>query len=161
MSERPNSVPPKGKRRQFYYGWVIVSVFFVVEFVTYSTTGSIITLFFPSMMEEMGWSLTELTGAVTAAGITGMFAAPIVGPLLDRYGARPVLAGGAVTAGVALLLMARVQEIWQYWLLFGVVGALGMGELGRISTPIVVTKWFVRLRGRALAVATSGNMVGG
>ena len=167
MSERPN--PPahqpagtsNSAARRFYYGWVIVSVFFVVEFVTYSTTGSIITLFFPSMMEEMGWSLTQLTGAVTAAGIAGMFAAPIVGPLLDRYGARLVLAGGGITAGGALLLMARVQEIWQYWILFGVVGALGMGELGRISTPVVVTKWFVRMRGRALAIATSGNMVGG
>jgi MFS family permease len=161
MSERPQNPLPERQRSRFYYGWVIVSVFFVVEFITYSTTGSIITLFFPAMMEEMGWSLTQMTGAVTAAGIAGMFAAPIVGPLLDRYGARPVLAGGAITAGGALLLMARVEAIWQYWALFGVVGALGMGELGRLSTPVVVTKWFVRMRGRALAIATSGNMVGG
>jgi MFS family permease len=166
MSEVPRNFPPKQTeterpRSRFYYGWVIVSVLFVVEFVTYSTTGSIITLFFPSMMEELGWSLTQLTGAVTAAGIAGMFAAPIVGPLLDRYGGRPVLAVGAVVAGLALLLMARVQEVWQYWLLFGAVGALGMGELGRLSTPVVVAKWFVRMRGRALAIATSGNMVGG
>lgn len=159
-SSRPLNQPRRGRRR-FYYGWVIVSVFFVVEFVTYSTTGSIITLFFPPMMKELGWSLTQMTGAVTAAGVAGMFAAPIVGPLLDRYGARPVLAGGAVTAGVSLLLLARVQEVWQYWLLFGAVGALGMGELGRLSTPVVITKWFVRMRGRALAIATSGNMVGG
>jgi len=171
MSESPRNVPsmstdvsptgPELPRSRFYYGWVLVSVFFVIEFVTYSTTGSIITLFFPSMMEELGWSLTQLTGAVTAAGIAGMFAAPIVGPLLDRYGGRPVLAVGAVVAGLALLLMARVQEVWQYWLLFGAVGALGMGELGRLSTPVVIAKWFVRMRGRALAIATSGNMVGG
>ena len=155
------SRPPEHEHGRFYYGWVIVSVLFMVEFVTYSTTGSIITLFFPSMMEELGWSLTEMTGAVTAAGIAGMFAAPIVGPLLDRYGARPVLAGGAITAGIALLLLGRVQELWQYWMLFGAVGALGMGELGRLSTPVVITKWFVRMRGRALAIATSGNMIGG
>jgi MFS family permease len=171
MSESPHNVPPRSTEvpragaeppgSRFYYGWVIVSVFFVVEFVTYSTTGSIITLFFPLMMEELGWSLTQLTGAVTAAGIAGMFAAPIVGPLLDRYGGRPVLGIGAVVAGLALLLMARVQELWQYWLLFGAVGALGMGELGRLSTPVVIAKWFVRMRGRALAIATSGNMVGG
>ena len=118
MSESPRNVPsmstdvsptgPELPRSRFYYGWVLVSVFFVIEFVTYSTTGSIITLFFPLMMEELGWSLTQLTGAVTAAGIAGMFAAPIVGPLLDRYGGRPVLAVGAVVAGLALLLMARV-----------------------------------------------------
>ena len=90
-----------------YYGWVIVAVLFAVEFFTYATTGSTITLFFPKMMDELGWSLTQLTAAVTAAGIAGMFAAPLTGPLLDRYGARLVLAGGAVTAGVGLMLMMR------------------------------------------------------
>ena len=161
-SNNPEGSPQRKRQRQrFYYGWVIVAVFFVVEFVTYSTTGSIITLFFPSMMEELGWSLTQMTGAITAAGIAGMFVAPIVGPLLDRYGARSILACGAITAGIAMLLVGQVQEVWQYWLLFGAVGALGMGELGRLSTPVVITKWFVRTRGRALAVATSGNVIGG
>jgi MFS family permease len=98
---------------------------------------------------------------VTAAGIAGMFAGPITGPLLDRYGARPVLAGGAITAGLGLILMMRVQEYWQYLLLFAVIGAFGMGELGRLSTPVVVSKWFIRRRARALAMASTGNVTGG
>ena len=147
--------------RRFFYGWTVVAVLFVVEFTAYSTTGATITLFFPPMIRELGWSLTQLTGAVTAAGIAGMFAGPIVGPILDRYGSRPVLVTGALSAGIALLLMTQVQEVWQYWLLFAVVGALGIGEMGRLSTPVVISKWFIRRRGRALAIATSGNFLGG
>jgi MFS family permease len=163
VSEQPESSQtetgaPGGRA---YYGWVIVAVLFAVEFFTYATTGSTITLFFPKMMEEFGWSLTQLTAAVTAAGIAGMFAAPITGPLLDRYGARPVLAAGAITAGGGLILMMRVQELWQYLLLFAVIGAFGMGELGRLSTPVVVSKWFIRRRARALAIASTGNVAGG
>ena len=157
----PSRTEAGAPRGRAYYGWVIVAVLFAVEFFTYATTGSTITLFFPKMMDELGWSLTQLTAAVTAAGIAGMFAAPLTGPLLDRYGARPVLAGGAVTAGVGLVLMMRVQELWQYYLLFAVIGAFGMGELGRLSTPVVVSKWFIRRRARALAIASTGNVAGG
>jgi len=162
-SEQPESPHAEtgSPQARFFYGWVIVAVLFAVEFFTYATTGSTITLFFPKMTEELGWSLTQLTAAVTAAGIAGMFAAPITGPLLDRYGARPVLAGGAITAGAGLILMMRVQELWQYLLLFAVIGAFGMGELGRLSTPVVVSKWFIRRRARALAIASTGNVLGG
>ncbi len=151
----------RGLRRKVYYGWTIVTVLFLVEFISYSTTGSTITLFFPKMSEDLGWSLTRLNGAVTAAGLAGMVAAPITGPLLDRYGPRPVLAVGAVVAGAGLLLMTQVREVWQYWALFALIGALGMGELGRLSTSVVVSKWFIRRRGRALAFAASGNPLGG
>ena len=119
-----------------YYGWVIVAVLFAVEFFTYATTGSTITLFFPKMMDELGWSLTQLTAAVTAAGIAGMFAAPLTGPLLDRYGARPVLAGGAVTAGVGLVLVMRVQELWQYYLLLARVAAESHVIRRRVNAPM-------------------------
>ena len=161
--ERETGAPDtdQPRRGKFFYGWTIITVLFLVEFIAYASTGSTITLFFPKMSESLGWSLTQLTGAVTAAGLAGMVAAPITGPLLDRYGPRPVLAIGAIASGATLLLMTRVQEIWQYWVLFAFIGAMGMGELGRLSTGVVVSKWFIRRRGRALAFAASGNPLGG
>ena len=49
------------------------------------------------MSNELGWSLTELTGAITAQSLAGMFLSPLVGPLLDKFGARPVMAFGALS----------------------------------------------------------------
>lgn len=144
----------------FYYGWVIVAVVFLAEFTTSGMGGSTISLFFKPMTDELGWSLTSLVGAVTAQAIAGMVTAPIIGPLLDRYGARPVMLFGALFAGVGLLLLVYVRELWQFWVLYAVVGALGMNELGRLSGPVVVAKWFVRRRGRAMALAISGNGIG-
>ena len=149
------------KRTGTYYGWRIVAVLFVAEFTSYGISGSAVTVFFFPMADSLHWSLTELTGAIVAAGIAGMLLSPFIGMIVDRYGARYVLSGGALSAGVALLLMTQVQQVWQYWLLFAIIGALGMGEVGRLSTPVVIAKWFVRKRGRATAIATSGTMLGG
>jgi MFS family permease len=111
----------------FFYGWIIIAVLFVTEFTASGMGGSTVSLFFAPMQAELGWSLTLLTGAVTARGLAGMIVAPVLGPLLDRYGARPILLVGALSAGVSLVLLSRIGEVWQYWLLFAVAGTVGMG----------------------------------
>lgn len=167
-SQRTGAVdggPRLGRTRRwpntpFYYGWVIVAVVFLAEFTTSGMGGSTISLFFKPMTDSLGWSLTSLVGAVTAQSIAGMVIAPFIGTMLDRYGARPVMLFGALAAGAGLLLMMAVQQVWQFWVLYAVVGALGLNELGRLSGPVVVTKWFIRRRGRAMAVAIAGNGIG-
>ena len=148
-------------RFPFYYGWVIVAVVFLAEFTVAGMGGITISLFFKPMSDDLGWSLTLLTGAVAAQSIAGMAVAPLMGPLLDRFGARPLMLFGAVSAGIGLLLLSGIQEVWQFWLLYAVVGALGLHELGSFTGPVVVTKWFIRRRGRAMAMATLGTTVGG
>ena len=159
-------VPPPGAllgrwRLPFFYGWVIVAVVFLSSSIASGMGTQVIGLFFKPMSEELGWSLTMLVGAVTAQAIAGTVAAPIIGPLLDRFGARPVMAMGALIAGIGLLLLINIQQVWQFWVLYAIVGSLGLSELGQLPGPVVVAKWFVRRRGRAMAFATLGTAVGG
>lgn len=133
---------------------------FVTEFSVSGMAGGAVALFFAPMSASLGWSLTQFTGAVTARAVAEMFFAPFLGPALDRYGARPIMLVGALGLGVSLLVLARVQEVWQFWALFAVGGALGMGGLGSLATPVVLAQWFVRNRARAIAVATSGQLLG-
>ncbi len=145
----------------FYYGWIIVAVVFLAEFVSTGMGQITVPLFFKPMSNELGWSLTELTGAITAQSLAGMFISPLVGPLLDRFGARPVMAFGALSAGLGLVLLMNVTQVWHFWLAYAVVGALGLHELGQLTGPVVVAKWFVRQRGRTIALATWGTVFGG
>ena len=148
-------------RIPFYYGWIIVVAVFIAEFMT-SGVGTFVTpLFFKAITDEMGWSLTLLTGALTAQTLANASIAPILGRVLDRFGARPVMLFGAIVAGIGLLLLTQIQEIWHFWLLYATVGALGLHEMGSFTGPVLITKWFVRLRGRAMALATLGTTVGG
>ena len=144
----------------FFYGWVIVAVVFLAEFAAASVGTLTMPLFFGAMEESLGWSLTQLVGAVTAQGLAYIAIAPFLGVLLDRVGARPIMLFGAVSAGVGLLLLMGVQEVWQFWVLYAIVGALGLHELGQFTGPVVVAKWFIQKRGRAMAIATLGTTVG-
>ena len=148
-------------RIPFFYGWIIVAVVFIAEFVA-SGVGTFVTpLFFQELHSEMGWSLTMLTVAVTAQTLANAGLSPIMGILLDRFGARPVMLFGAIVAGLGLLMLSQIQEIWQFWFLYGTVGALGLHEMGGFTGPVLITKWFVRLRGRAMSIATLGTTAGG
>lgn len=118
-------------------------------------------LFFRPMHESLGWSLTLFTGAVTASTLAGTAVVPFLGRLLDRIGPRPVMLWGAVVAGVGLVLLSRVQEVWQFWILYAAVGALGLHELGSFTGTVVISKWFVRKRGRAIALAGYGSTIAG
>ncbi|MEI6137024.1 MAG: MFS transporter [Chloroflexota bacterium] len=145
----------------FYYGWIIVGTVFTAEF-TGAGVGTFVTpLFFAELRKEMGWSLTMLTGALTAQTIVNAGMAPVMGRLLDRIGARPVVLFGTVMAGLGLLALTQIQEIWQFWFLYATVGALGLAEMGGLSSGVLITKWFVRFRGRALSIATLGTTIGG
>ena len=149
-------------RIPFFYGWIIVVVVFIAEFVA-SGVGTFVTpLFFKELNSEMGWSLTMLTGALTAQTLANAGLSPIMGSLLDRFrGASGDAVWRPIVAGVGLLMLSQIQEIWHFWFLYGTVGALGLHEMGGFTGPVLVTKWFVRLRGRAMAIATLGTTAGG
>ena len=131
----------------FFYGWVIVAVVFLAEFMASGMGTLTIGLFFAPLSEDMGWSLTQLTSAVTAQSIASLMIAPLVGPAIDRFGARAVMLFGAVSAGIGLILLGHIEALWQFLVLYALVGALGLHELGNLTGPVVVSKWVFSSQG--------------
>lgn len=148
-------------RVPFFYGWVIVAAVFVGEFMAAGVGTFVVPMFFEPMSREMGWSLTLVTVGVTAQTVAYSGLAPVLGYFLDRFGARPVMLFGAIAAGTGLLMLTQVREVWHFWILYATVGALGLHEIGGFTGPVLITKWFVRFRGRAMAIATMGTTIGG
>ena len=69
---------------------------------------------------------------------------------------------GGIVLGVGLILIVAVAHLWQFYLLFGVVSGIANMAVGpNLVTPTIIAKWFIRRRGRALALAAVGNNVGG
>src|SRR5207237_5283279 len=81
------------------------------------------------------------------------------GRLTDRWGPRAVVTAGAVLLGSALAAMALVRHLWQPYVLYGIVGALGMGT-AYVPCHSTVVKWFARRRGLAIGVASTGASLG-
>ena len=66
-------------RVPFFYGWVIVAVCYCADFFASGLGQSTISLFFKPMKDSLGWSLSQLVGATTAATIGGICVAPFLG----------------------------------------------------------------------------------
>jgi len=83
--------------------------------------------------------------------------APFVGPLVDRFGGRWLMAGGALVAGIGLVLLSQVGAFWQFLLLRWFLVAIGGVFMCHMVVSVTISRWFVRRRGRAIAIASMGQ----
>ena len=72
-----------------------------------------------------------------------------------------MIAVASITTGACMVGLFFVQNSWQFLGLFTVMGLIGLSAPGGLLTSVPVAKWFVRQRGRALAIATMGLGMGG
>ncbi len=151
---------PAQKRPRLYYGWVIVLVSSLADMMSYGGGPASFSVFLKPMSESLGWSRTVMTGAASLQSVGNSIIGLIVGPLLDRHGPRMIMAAGAGVAAVCFVLMGRITEPWQFYILFTTATAFGLHEVGSFITNATVSKWFVRRRGRALAITVLGNDIG-
>ena len=119
------------------------------------------SVFVLPMTEELGWSRTEFFAAFAVRAVVVGVTAPVVGPWLDtRHGPRLMAIGGAFVLAGSMALLTYTEHLWQFLLLYGVLG--GLAELGGgfVILITVLPKWFVAKRGRALGIATMGVGLG-
>jgi MFS family permease len=157
MSQPSASEPAWQARVPFYYGWVIVSVVFLTSFTTAGGLWATGVLSVP-MHEDLGWSRATIFAGITLRTLGAAFMGAYVGRIVDRSGgARWLGLFGGLVSAVCLLLVAFVQEPWQFLLVFGVIGGLlGNGPV-TVMIGAVVPKWFILKRGKAMATASMGT----
>ena len=144
-----------------FYGWRLVGIALVSSAFNAGLGMWGIGVFAFSMEEELGWSRSALFLALTIrTGLTGLLS-PIVGPWRDtRNGPRVLMLVGAIILGVSLMSLKYVESLWQFYLFFGVVGAAGSLGAGGMLTQTILPKWFIRRRGIALGIASTGGAMG-
>lgn len=147
---------PWQARLPFFYGWIIVSLGFVSAFFGIGLTWAA-GLFFVPMHDDLGWSRASYFFAVSLRGWIGIVVTPLMGGFLDRKSGPRLLMliGGLLNAGT-LALISFVDQEWQFQLLFGVLGGVAQTVQGGLSVAIV-PKWFIKRRGFAVSVSTTGG----
>jgi len=118
---------------------------------------SVLGLFIRPLQSEFGWSRSGIAAVQTFARFTEAAIAPLLGPLIDRYGPRVLMPIGAVAVGLTMLGITQIEAIWQFYLLRGVIAAVGFTLMGALVTDVAINNWFVRRRGRAIAVVRLGS----
>ncbi len=143
---------------KLFYGWVVVGGAFVVLFMAYGTQYAF-GVFFAALLDEFGWSRASLSGVFSVYAFLYCVIGLLAGRLTDLWGPRVVIAMGGVFLGVGLAGMSRVTQLWHPYLFYGIIAALGMST-AYVPCNATVVKWFVRQRGFALGMATSGGSLG-
>ena len=159
MNANPKTpAPPRGGRR-FYYGWVIVATMFIVSVAQTAQYNPAISVFVKPITQEFGWSRTTFSTAIGIGGIVGAGLAVVIGPILDRRGPRiPTLIAFMLLGGVVMSL-SQISEVWQFYTIIITNRALNTGFLS-IVAGVVVSKWFIRRRGRAMSFSITGIRIG-
>ncbi|MFH1486046.1 MAG: MFS transporter [Chloroflexota bacterium] len=146
-------------RGKFFYGWVIVAASSLTVFAATATAPPLFTMFITPMALEFGWSRTLIAGALSFGTVVAALVSPVVGRLVDRYGARWVIAGAVVLFGGALGSLSQVSSVISFYLGFGLSRAIGQSVMDQGST-LSVANWFARRRARALSFINVGRGIG-
>ncbi len=118
---------------------------------------STLSVFLKPLTEDLGVSRGLFSLLRSGEILIGAVMAPLVGPMVDRFGGRWLMAGGALSAGLGFLLMGQVRAFWQFLVLRWIFVAVGGVFMCHMVVSVTVSRWFVRKRGRAIAVASMGQ----
>lgn len=106
--------------------------------------------------DELGWTRSQYAAAMNFRLLLLMLVAPFAGQLVDRLGARIVLAAGALAMGIGTLALSGVTTLSQ---LYGINLLIGPGQacIGSVAGSALVLRLFRRRRGLAIGVLNGGD----
>jgi MFS family permease len=142
--------------RRFFYGWIIVFAGLVLSLIMYGIVDAFAVMFKP-IAQEFRWDRGTVSAASMVNWISFGLASLLCGTLSDRFGSRRVMVLGGTLFAAGTLLMSQISSLWQLYFFFGMVIAAGRSAAG-VPLTALVTKWFTRHQGLALAIAQSQNV---
>ncbi|PZC45981.1 MAG: putative arabinose efflux permease, MFS family [Chloroflexi bacterium] len=90
----------------------------------------------------------------------GSLTSPLIGRLMDRYGAKPIMCSSLIIMCVGFVLRPFMTELWHWYALsalqFGALNGASILPAGRL-----VGLWFPKTRGRVMGMTMMGNNFGG
>jgi OFA family oxalate/formate antiporter-like MFS transporter len=116
------------------------------------------TLFVRPMHNTMGWPEHSIQIAFTIFIIVETWLGPVEGMLVDRYGPRPVVAGGAILIFIAWTMNAYANSLPILYLA-AVISGVGAGSVYGTCVGNAL-KWFPEKRGFASGLTATGFGVG-
>ena len=146
-------------RTPFFYGWVILFTAGSTQVVRNATASLTIAVFIFPLSEELGWSRTLIAGAASFGGLAASGVSPVVGWLVDRYGARVVLAVSILILGLSTISLAWATVPVAFYAAYG-VGRVIFSSPVQIGSSVLVSRWFVRMRGRATGILFGSHSIG-
>ena len=116
-------------------------------------------LFLKSMTAEFGWTRTEFSSVIAIAALCNALVMPVAGYLVDRFGARPIIAIGTLLGCSAYAALSLARSYGEFVAIL--VVAVTLGNLASYPAFMTLTqRWFDKRLGFALAITSTGLAAG-
>jgi MFS family permease len=147
------------KRPAIFYGWWVVAAGSLIGLLSSSSRFSF-TMFFPYLLQDLGWTRATLGFGLTLHMWVYGVAAIACGFLTDRYGPRILMVFGGCVILIGLALTSRMTTPLQFYLYYGVILAFGVSCTMVVPNSSTARKWFVKKGGLAVALTVVGTTLG-
>ncbi len=142
-----------------FYGWYIVGAAFLANISCAFFLSSTLSVFLKPVTADLGVSRGLFSLLRSGEHLLYALMAPWVGSKLDQYGPRRMMVTGAALSAVGFLVLGQVSHFWQFASVRMTVMAAGHALVCYFVVNVTVARWFVRMRGRALALSHLGHGV--
>ena len=118
-------------------------------------------LFLIPISTEFDWSRSAVSFVLFIIAVAGAISYPIVGRLIDRYGARPVILTGNVLFAASVASVSLVEASrFQFYTVYALIG-ISAAIPSSVMFTKVIAGWFDQRRGLFLGIAGGlGNGIG-
>ncbi len=129
-------------------------------FGLFTATNYTQSFFVGPVTQEFGWDAGQFFLSYTVLMLAGIFTAPLVGSLIEKWGARPLAILGLVGHSLGYVLLSfNTGSLLLWYLSFFLLAVLAAGSLP-ITWTKVINGWFVENRGKAIGIVMSGTGIG-
>ncbi|MCB2192295.1 MAG: MFS transporter [Deltaproteobacteria bacterium] len=143
-----------------YYGWYVVGIAFLANFAAAGSQFYAFNAFMLPLCELRGWTRVDINLAPIIGFICGLLGQYSYGTIISITGPRRLMAMGALVSAAAFITLGQTDELWLFYLAY-ILLIMGNAAMASLVANTAVSNWFVRLRGRAMGMATSGLTMSG
>jgi sugar phosphate permease len=147
-------------KRRLFYGWWMVGAGCAMQFLQSCLLLQAFGAYVAILRDDRGWSKTELAGAAALHQVEAAVLGPLLGWVIDRFGAQGVMRTGVLVFGIGFMLFSQIDTLLGFYSAFIVV-ALGASLAGFFPLNVALIHWFERKRARALSSVQLGFALGG
>lgn len=117
--------------------------------------------YYDFMVQQFAWSRAQVTsGNAVGKLLIGPVFGFLAGWIVDRFGPRRLMIAGVVMGGIAVAGLGRITSLSGLYFFYS-LNALAFACAGPVPAQVLISKWFVRSRGKAMGIAYLGIGFGG
>lgn len=138
-----------------WHAWLAVCIG-VLAISAHSASSVVYSILMKPMLAELGWNRTVFSSALNTRMLVMIAVIPFAGLLTDRFGARYVLAAGALLVGIGSMALAPLEHLPH---LYAVMALMGPGQacVGTVAASALVLRLFRSRHGVAIGILNGGD----